>query len=106
MIKLQKRIEDFNFLCPGHNGSPVSPEYILLLKENAERIISGIEGKLNLDYASYHPGKTGDPRGNGPNLRRSEWKGSSMVYDINKVFNSGNPDEAFMKPNARFEEFF
>lgn len=107
MLKLKKRIHAFDFLCPGHNGTPISPEYIDFLHENCERILGGTEGKKNLDSPSYHPGENkDDPRGNSSNFRRSEWKGSSIVYDINKIHNRGNPDEAFMKPNVSFECFF
>ncbi len=106
MLKLKSQIDQFDFLLPGHNGTPISPEYIDLLIENTERILSGIEGKTDLSSATYHPGANkNDPRGNNPNFRRSEWKGSSIVYDINKVFNSGDPDEAFMQPNVSFEQF-
>ena len=87
--KLKTRQDEYDILCPGHNGSPIDAEYIDFFIENCERILSGIEGKIDITSPTYkgRPSELEELRNNPGLYRRSEWKGSSIVYCINKVFN-------------------
>ena len=91
-------------ICPPHNGSPLDPLTLDNMIENCERIMSGIPGMEDVSSMSYgrNPQSyhnlpfTRDPdevndgmarleRGKGTALR-SEWKGTSIVYNRNRVF--------------------
>lgn len=90
LLKLKFRETEFHTICPGHNGSPMDATILDTFIENCERILSGIEGKKNISSPTYlGPNDTRAPemvkklRSN-PYFRRSEWKGTSIVYDITK----------------------
>ena len=55
--------------------------------------MSGIEGKRDISSASYLRGRPDHPRPAEaaklrmhPDYRRSEWKGTYIVYSVNRVF--------------------
>jgi hydroxyacylglutathione hydrolase len=89
MKKLKVRADEFDTLCPGHNGSPIDAEYIDFMIENCERILSGIEGKIDITSPTYQgrPVELEEIHAHPGLYRRSEWKGSSIVYCVNKIFN-------------------
>jgi hydroxyacylglutathione hydrolase len=93
MKMLMTRIGEFDTICPGHNGSPMDASIIEPFIENCERIINGIEGKRDISSSTYLHGRPDDPRAaDAPRLRmnpiyrRSEWKGTSIVYNINRIY--------------------
>jgi glyoxylase-like metal-dependent hydrolase (beta-lactamase superfamily II) len=103
LLKLKKRVQGrFTCICPPHNGSPLDPLTLDNMIENCERILSGHEGmtdvgsmSFGLNPQSYHdvPFKTTGIHDSSARLsrnagisRRSEWKGTSIVYNCNRVF--------------------
>lgn len=98
LLKLKAREAEFDTICPAHNGSPMDAAILDTFIENCDRILSGIEGKKDISSPTYlGPNDTRDPAAvkkllNNPNFRRSEWKGTAIVYDINKLHLS---DEAY-----------
>ncbi len=89
--KIKAACGRIDLICPGHNGAPADGSMVDAFIENCERIMSGIEGSKKISSASYLT--PDDPRGpervkqllSDPNSRRSEWKGSSIVYSLNKI---------------------
>jgi glyoxylase-like metal-dependent hydrolase (beta-lactamase superfamily II) len=91
--RIKDRSIEFDALCPAHNGSPMDPCIIDAFIENCERIMNGVEGKRDTSSPSYLHGRPDDPRAAeaaglrmNPDHRRSEWKGTSIVYNVNRVF--------------------
>jgi len=91
--KLKARISEVDLICPAHNGSPMDPSIIDSFIENCERIMSGIEGKRDIGSPTFLHGRPDDPRGAesaklrfNPAHRRSEWKGTAIIYNVNRVF--------------------
>jgi glyoxylase-like metal-dependent hydrolase (beta-lactamase superfamily II) len=94
--KIEARMDEFDTVCPAHNGTPMDAGIIHAFIENCERIMGGIEGKEDISSPTYLHGRPDDPRAADAarlrrtlTFRRSEWKGSSIVYDLNKVFLNG-----------------
>ena len=92
LLKLKARAGEFDMICSAHNGSPMDASILDAFIENCERILSGIEGKRELSSISFLTEFPGDPRGaqvkkmrEDPRYRRSEWKGSSIVYNIHQI---------------------
>jgi hydroxyacylglutathione hydrolase len=82
MKKLKERINEFDIICPAHNGTPIDNSYVDAYIENDQRVMDGIEGKMEIHSPSF-------PAGFMPGneyLRRSEYKGSSIVYDTRTIF--------------------
>ena len=93
LMKLKARISDLDLICPAHNGSPMDPSIIDAFIENCERIMSGIEGKRDIGSPTFLHGGPDDGWGTdsvrlrfNPAHRRSEWKGTAIVYNVNRVF--------------------
>ena len=105
LLELKRRVAGrATCICPPHNGSPLDPLTLDNMIENCERILAGHEGMTDtgsmsyrLNPQSYHDipfkaaqrddgGLHGLARGNNPDLRRSEWKGTSIVYNKNRIF--------------------
>jgi hydroxyacylglutathione hydrolase len=91
--KLKARIHEFDTICPGHNGSPMDASILDAFIENCERVMGGIEGKKDISSPTFLHGRPDDPRGaesakirTNPAYRRSEWKGSAIVYNVNRIF--------------------
>jgi glyoxylase-like metal-dependent hydrolase (beta-lactamase superfamily II) len=84
MKKLKDRIMEFDYIYPAHNGTPIHNSYIDAYIENAQRIMDGIEGMKDVFSPSFP--ESVFPKNE--NFRRSEYKGSSIVYDIRRIFNN------------------
>lgn len=82
MKLLKERINEFDYICPAHNGTPIDTSYIDAFIENDQRVMDGIEGKMEIHSPSLPEVvfKSNDV------FRRSEYKGSSIVYNINNIF--------------------
>ena len=89
MKKIKARYDEYDIICPAHNGSPIDKSYVDYYIENDERILSGIEGTSELASPTWNvkpgEGMFGLSEAKWKNLRCSEWKGTSLVYDIRKV---------------------
>ncbi|MBQ9048401.1 MAG: MBL fold metallo-hydrolase [Solobacterium sp.] len=77
-------------VCPAHNGSPIHPQFLKDLAENCDRVLSGIEGDMDVRSMSF----AADPDSMGgrariwmedPDILRSEWKGTSIVYNRTRL---------------------
>lgn len=58
MTKIWDRRDEYDFLCPGHNGAPLSKEYMQDYIELSEHLLDGtavIEEKLNHQYIEMAP---------------------------------------------------
>lgn len=93
LLHLKERFDDFDMICPPHNGSPMHSTIIDYFIENCDRIMNGIEGDTDIGSISYLLGPN-EPRSPenvarlrfDPTSRRSEWKGTSIVYSIERIF--------------------
>lgn len=99
MMYLKERMDEFDMICPAHNGTPIHAETINNFIENCDRIMSGIEGDLDVGSMSYllnpfetRPPETVEQRRFDPETRRSEWKGTALNYNVNLIFNSQKKD--------------
>lgn len=82
-------------VCPPHNGSPFDAAFLTYLVENCDRIMSGIEGMDDVGSMSYLYNPLEDRSEENiratlenPMIKRSEWKGTSIVYNTDKIFKS------------------
>ena len=80
-------------ICPPHNGSPIDPLFLDYMLENCERILSGIEGDKDTASMTYllNPHETRTEKELqeirfDKNRRRSEWKGTSIVYNLDRIW--------------------
>ncbi len=80
-------------ICPPHNGSPIDAAFLTYLVENCDRIMSGIEGMDDVGSLSYlyNPLEDRSPAKieeilSDPKMKRSEWKGTSIVYSTDRIF--------------------
>jgi hydroxyacylglutathione hydrolase len=82
MKRLRARSGEFDSICPSHNGTPIHNSYIDAFIENAKRIMDGIEGSTKYQSPTFPvsdlPGEEF--------IRRSEFKGSALVYDKRRIF--------------------
>ncbi len=100
LLHLLKYRDQFDTICPPHNGSPMDAGIIDAFLENCDRILSGIEGEKDIGSISYLLGPN-EPRPAekvqrlrfDPNSRRSEWKGTSIVYSTDRIFNKDIENE-------------
>ncbi len=97
----------FTMLCPEHNGSPIDASFIDILIANCEKILGGDPGSTDISSSTFMtPGspqaiereaqskelKEKDPEEYERmtemenRRRRSDYLGSSIVYDIEKTF--------------------
>ncbi len=83
------------FICPPHNGSPVHAKFLEYLLENCSRILSGIEGMSDVGSMTYlyNPMEDRSPEKvkqilADPKMKRSEWMGTSIVYNVDRIFKS------------------
>ena len=89
--KLKAREAEFDMLCPAHNGAPMD-NCLDSFIENCERILAGIPGKTDISSPTYlRKTESRNPEMvkkmlNDQNLRRSEWEGTSIVYDMRKIY--------------------
>ena len=88
MKKMEAHYDEFDFICPAHNGSPIDKSVMKDFIENDERILSGIEGTAELASPSFNTDFfVPDPERRAV-LRCSEWKGTWLVYDSRRVTES------------------
>ena len=87
--------DKFDMICPPHNGTPFHAKFLEYLVENCDRIMSGIEGDLDVGSLSYlyNPLEDRSPEQiqkalDDPLTRRSEWMGTSIVYNSERIFKS------------------
>jgi glyoxylase-like metal-dependent hydrolase (beta-lactamase superfamily II) len=93
LLHLKQWEGQFDMICPPHNGTPIHAAMIDDMIENCDRIMSGIEGERDIGSVSYLLGPN-EPRPPervqrlrfDPMSRRSEWKGTSIVYSIDRIF--------------------
>jgi hydroxyacylglutathione hydrolase len=99
LLKINRRRAEFDMVCPAHNGAPADAELVDILIENCDRILSGIEGKPDISSPTYLGPE--DPREpetkkkliEDPMTRRSEWKGSSIIYSVDRIRYSDIPSK-------------
>lgn len=87
--------DKFDTICPPHNGSPFHADFLKYLVENCDRIMSGIEGDPDVGSMTYlyNPLEDRSPERvrqilEDPLTKRSEWKGTSIVYNTERIFKS------------------
>ena len=90
LVELKKKINGrATCICPPHNGSPIDILLLDYMIENCERIMAGHEGMkdvrsmtFGLNPHGYDIGMFADM----DNVRRSEWMGTSLVYNTKRIF--------------------
>ena len=89
---------EITMICPPHNGSPNHPLFLQYLVENCDRVLSGIDGEMDVRSMSYAI----DPDSMGgrarlmledPNILRSEWMGTSIVYNKTRLHKADIEDK-------------
>lgn len=83
----------FDTICCPHNGSPMHADSLRYFLENCDRIMGGIEGDMDKGSTSYllNPFEPRSPesiahRRWDPLIRRSEWMGTAINYNIDLIF--------------------
>lgn len=89
LVSLKKQIAGrATCICPPHNGSPMDPQALDNMIENCERVMQGIPGMEDIRSMTFimnpHGWATSAHFGN--DFLRSEWKGTSLVYNRNVIF--------------------
>ena len=95
MLSLLARRDRFDTICPAHNGTPIHADTLKYFVENCDRIMAGIEGDMDKGSTSYllNPFEPRSPeaverRRFDPEVRRSEWMGTAINYNVHLIFNS------------------
>ncbi len=86
--KMEAHDGEFDFICPGHNGTPIHRSVLKDFIENDERVLSGIEGTAELPSPSFDLNFFLPSEARREFVRCSEWKNTWLVYDIRRVFES------------------
>lgn len=93
ILHLSSWKSEIKMVCSPHNGSPMDPQIIDFYLENCERILRGIEGSREIGSFTYllgpnetRPAEKVQRLLHDPYTRRSEWKGSSIIYSTNRVY--------------------
>ena len=75
-------------VCPPHNGSPIDIQILDNMIENCEQIMAGREGMEDIRSFTFGLNPHGYAIGGFVNddVRRSEWKGTSIVYNKKRIF--------------------
>lgn len=79
MRKLKARYDEFDFICPGHNGTPIHKSYINDFIIADQKIMDGAEGKKDISSPTMlfpYP----------DTARRFEYLGAHVCYSINSIF--------------------
>lgn len=79
MQKLAGFADQFDTICPAHNGSPLGKEWLFKYITLAEKILGGMEGKTDCSSPSYNDSADHFPRPDA-NYRRGEYDGASLIY--------------------------
>lgn len=87
--------DKIDLICPPHNGAPIDGSFLNLLVENCDRIMSGVPGNPDVGSTSYlyNPLEDRSPETvkaiiDDPKMMRAEWKGTSIVYNTDRIFKS------------------
>ncbi|HAE15206.1 MAG TPA: hypothetical protein DCG51_01535 [Erysipelotrichaceae bacterium] len=88
MRKMEEHYDEFDYICPAHNGSPIDKSVMKYFIENDERVLSGIEGTAELASPSFNLDMFAPDPERRKYLRCSEWKGTWLIYDIRKITES------------------
>ena len=86
--RIEKRYDEFDTICPAHNGSPIDKSVLKYMIENDERILSGIEGTAELKSPSFPVDMFLPDEERRSFVRCSEWKGTWVIYDIRRLTES------------------
>jgi len=85
--------DQITMLCPPHNGSPIHVKFLDYLSENCQRIMDGEEGDMDVGSMTYlynpkedRPVEMIKAQLENPDILRSEWKGTSIVYSRQRIF--------------------
>ena len=75
-------------VCPPHNGSPIDIQILDNMIENCEQIMAGREGMEDIRSFTFglNPHGYSIDRMTNEDVRRSEWKGTSIVYNKKRIF--------------------
>ena len=87
MKKLNSFRNQFNAIYPGHNGTPITTDYLDDYIELAQRILDGYEGKKDCSNGSSYNSRMGHFPNENANYRRGEWKKASLVYCADLIWN-------------------
>lgn len=89
--RLQGLRDSFDWICTGHNGSPLPPCYLDWFDELCGRILSGEEqGDPDCSGPTYPPGVSHYPYPEA-GYRRASWKGATLVYCGGRLWDSDPP---------------
>ena len=83
MNKLKQRENEFDLICPAHNGFPIDKCYLQYMIENDCKILDGIEGTAEIHSPTFPPNNVFDIDYN--YIRCSFHKGTSLVYDKRRI---------------------
>lgn len=86
--KMEAYYDAIDFICPGHNGSPIHKSVLKDFIENDERVLSGIEGTAELLSPSFPIDFFLPSEERRKYVRCSEWKNTWLIYDIRRVYES------------------
>lgn len=86
--KIEKRYDEFDMICPAHNGSPFHKSVLKDFIENDERVLSGIEGTAELKSSSFPVDMFLPDEERRSFVRCSEWKQTWLIYDIRRIYES------------------
>jgi len=87
MKKLGTYRTQIKAIYPGHNGSPIEPEYLDRYIELAQRILDGHEGKTDCSNGNSYNANMGHFPYENANYRRAEWNGASLIYCADLIWN-------------------
>lgn len=97
MKKLWARRDEFDYLCPSHNGVPVVPDLIMDFIRLDESILTG-QPKLVDD--PFFPRMLVQMKGDQLQGLRAEYGRASIVYAVPKAYEpkfAGHPQESFIR---------
>lgn len=83
--KMEAHYDEFDFICPGHNGVPIHRSVLKDFIENDERVLSGVEGTAELPSPSFPIGFFLPDEERRRFVRCSEWKNTWLIYDTRRV---------------------
>lgn len=83
MKKFNKYSDEFDIICPAHNGTPLDKIYLQWMIENDEKILSGEEGTAEIYSPSFN--ESFPINVDREFVRCSEHKGTAVVYDKRRV---------------------
>lgn len=93
ILKLLERRSQFDMICAPHNGTPMHADVLNYYLENCDRIMSGIEGDIDKGSTSYllnpfesRPPESVEHRRWDPIVRRSEWMGTAINYNVDLIY--------------------